>query len=217
MDERYDPKIIEPAWQAEWERTDLYLTREDPGRPKFYILEMLPYPSGAGLSVGHLHNYVPCDVVGPTSGWRDSTCCIQWAGMCSDCWLRTRLSLKRIASDRNRPALRRQLQASADDLRMRRRLDARDKFVVARVLPMDSVVLPAAPQARPRLSRERRAMVVRQVPDHPRQRAGHQRMLLAAYRQPRHQKRSSSSGTSRSPSTRIALLEDLRPAFIGAS
>ncbi len=64
MDERYDPKKIEPAWQAEWERTNLYLTREEPGRPKFYILEMFPYPSGAGLSVGHLHNYVPCDVIG---------------------------------------------------------------------------------------------------------------------------------------------------------
>ncbi|HSU89977.1 MAG TPA: leucine--tRNA ligase [Sporolactobacillaceae bacterium] len=64
MDERYDPKKIEPAWQAEWERTNLYLTREEAGRPKFYLLEMFPYPSGAGLSVGHLHNYVPCDVVG---------------------------------------------------------------------------------------------------------------------------------------------------------
>ncbi len=64
MDERYDPKKLEPFWQAEWDRTNLYLTREDPGRPKFYILEMFPYPSGAGLSVGHLHNYVPCDVVG---------------------------------------------------------------------------------------------------------------------------------------------------------
>src|SRR5579862_4529425 len=64
MDERYDPKIIEPFWQSEWDRTNLYLTREEPGRPKFYILEMFPYPSGAGLSVGHLHNYVPSDVVG---------------------------------------------------------------------------------------------------------------------------------------------------------
>jgi leucyl-tRNA synthetase len=64
MDERYDAKKIESAWQAEWDRTNLYLTREDPGRPKYYILEMFPYPSGAGLSVGHLHNYVPCDVVG---------------------------------------------------------------------------------------------------------------------------------------------------------
>ncbi|HYK64649.1 MAG TPA: class I tRNA ligase family protein, partial [Patescibacteria group bacterium] len=64
MDERYDAKKIEPFWQAEWDRTNLYLTREDPGRPKFYLLEMFPYPSGAGLSVGHLHNYVPCDVIG---------------------------------------------------------------------------------------------------------------------------------------------------------
>ncbi len=64
MDERYDPKKIEPHWQAEWDRAQLYLTREDPGRPKFYVLEMFPYPSGAGLSVGHLHNYVPCDVIG---------------------------------------------------------------------------------------------------------------------------------------------------------
>jgi len=64
MDERYDPKKIESAWQAEWERTQLYLTCEDPGRPKYYVLEMFPYPSGAGLSVGHLHNYVPCDVIG---------------------------------------------------------------------------------------------------------------------------------------------------------
>jgi leucyl-tRNA synthetase len=64
MEERYDPKTIEPKWQAEWERTQLYLTREDPSRPKFYVLEMFPYPSGAGLSVGHLHNYVPSDVIG---------------------------------------------------------------------------------------------------------------------------------------------------------
>jgi leucyl-tRNA synthetase len=64
MDERYDPKKIEPFWQAEWERAELYLTGEDRNRPKFYLLEMFPYPSGNGLSVGHLHNYVPSDVVG---------------------------------------------------------------------------------------------------------------------------------------------------------
>ncbi|MGH7917224.1 MAG: leucine--tRNA ligase, partial [Candidatus Binataceae bacterium] len=64
MDERYEPKNIEPKWRDQWERDDLYLTREEPGRPKFYVLEMFPYPSGDGLSVGHLHNYVPCDVIG---------------------------------------------------------------------------------------------------------------------------------------------------------
>ena len=64
MEERYDPAKIEAEWQAEWARTDLYRTGDDPARPKFYLLEMFPYPSGAGLSVGHLHNYVPCDVIG---------------------------------------------------------------------------------------------------------------------------------------------------------
>jgi leucyl-tRNA synthetase len=64
MNERYDPRTIEPQWREEWERTGLYLTREESGRRKFYVLEMFPYPSGDGLSVGHLHNYVPCDVIG---------------------------------------------------------------------------------------------------------------------------------------------------------
>src|SRR5579875_367097 len=64
MKERYEPAAIEFKWQQEWERSNLYVTREDPGRPKFYLLEMFPYPSGDGLSVGHLHNYVPCDVIG---------------------------------------------------------------------------------------------------------------------------------------------------------
>jgi leucyl-tRNA synthetase len=64
MDERYDPKSIEARWQAAWESSHLYLTGDDPARPKYYLLEMFPYPSGAGLSVGHLHNYVPCDVTG---------------------------------------------------------------------------------------------------------------------------------------------------------
>jgi len=64
MEDRYEPGAIEPKWQQEWERSNLYLTREEPGQPKFYVLEMFPYPSGDGLSVGHLHNYVPCDVIG---------------------------------------------------------------------------------------------------------------------------------------------------------
>ena len=64
MDERYDPKQIEPKWQAQWELENLYLTPESHDRPKYYLLEMFPYPSGEGLSVGHLRNYVPCDVIG---------------------------------------------------------------------------------------------------------------------------------------------------------
>lgn len=64
MDERYNFKDADPKWQQQWERDQIYRAVEDRSRPKFYLLEMFPYPSGDGLSVGHLRNYVPCDVMG---------------------------------------------------------------------------------------------------------------------------------------------------------
>ncbi|HUU53555.1 MAG TPA: leucine--tRNA ligase [Armatimonadota bacterium] len=63
MSERYDPQEIEPKWQARWRESDLYRTRDDAARPKFYGLEFFPYPSGDGLSVGHCRNYIPTDVI----------------------------------------------------------------------------------------------------------------------------------------------------------
>jgi leucyl-tRNA synthetase len=66
MAKRYEPKDIEPKWQKRWESADLFRTREEPGRPKFYALDFFPYPSGEGLSVGHLRNYIPTDVLART-------------------------------------------------------------------------------------------------------------------------------------------------------
>ncbi len=63
MADRYEPKSFESKWQERWEEKDLFLTREEPGRPKFYALDFFPYPSGAGLSVGHCRNYIPTDVL----------------------------------------------------------------------------------------------------------------------------------------------------------
>lgn len=54
---------IEPRWQAYWEEHGTFITREVPGRPKFYCLDMFPYPSGSGLHVGHLEGYVASDIV----------------------------------------------------------------------------------------------------------------------------------------------------------
>jgi leucyl-tRNA synthetase len=52
MSETYDPKRIEPKWQARWEADGLYRTREQPDRPKLYFVTMYPYPSG-DLHIGH--------------------------------------------------------------------------------------------------------------------------------------------------------------------
>lgn len=63
MLDRYEPARFEAKWRKAWKDADLFRTREEPGRPKFYGLDFFPYPSGAGLSVGHCRNYVPTDVI----------------------------------------------------------------------------------------------------------------------------------------------------------
>ena len=63
---RYDPASIEPKWQAEWEKARAFRTPlpdEAKGRKKFYVLDMFPYPSGAGLHVGHPEGYTATDVL----------------------------------------------------------------------------------------------------------------------------------------------------------
>jgi leucyl-tRNA synthetase len=59
----YDPKAIEPKWQAFWRERGTFRTRIEPGKPKFYVLDMFPYPSGEGLHVGHPKGYIATDVL----------------------------------------------------------------------------------------------------------------------------------------------------------
>lgn len=63
MATRYEPESFEAKWRQKWEQEDLFRTREDADKPKFYGLDFFPYPSGAGLSVGHCRNFVPTDVL----------------------------------------------------------------------------------------------------------------------------------------------------------
>lgn len=63
MAERYDPQKVQAKWQPEWQKMGLYKTSDDRSKPKFYCLDFFPYPSGNGLSVGHLRNYIPTDVI----------------------------------------------------------------------------------------------------------------------------------------------------------
>ncbi|MBA2662640.1 MAG: leucine--tRNA ligase [Bradymonadaceae bacterium] len=59
----YRPEEIEPKWQAVWERDKTFRSLEGGGKPKFYVLDMFPYPSGSGLHVGHVEGYTATDIV----------------------------------------------------------------------------------------------------------------------------------------------------------
>ena len=58
----YDHINIEQKWQHRWQETSIYKVSEDKTRPKFYVLDMFPYPSGAGLHVGHPLGYIASDI-----------------------------------------------------------------------------------------------------------------------------------------------------------
>ncbi len=58
----YDFKAIESKWQAYWAELKTFRAVEDASRPKFYVLDMFPYPSGAGLHVGHPLGYIASDI-----------------------------------------------------------------------------------------------------------------------------------------------------------
>ncbi|MCQ2138735.1 MAG: leucine--tRNA ligase, partial [Bacteroidales bacterium] len=58
----YNFKEIEKKWQAYWADNHTFQTKTDPSKPKYYVLDMFPYPSGAGLHVGHPLGYIASDI-----------------------------------------------------------------------------------------------------------------------------------------------------------
>ncbi len=60
---KYDHKAIDAKWQKFWENNKTYHATNDSDKPKYYVLSMLPYPSGSGLHVGHVTGYTAADII----------------------------------------------------------------------------------------------------------------------------------------------------------
>ena len=63
MKPKYDPRAIEKKWQKIWRERKTFCSKIDWSKPKYYVLDMFPYPSGAGLHVGHVTGYTGTDIV----------------------------------------------------------------------------------------------------------------------------------------------------------
>jgi leucyl-tRNA synthetase len=68
--QRYNPKEIEPKWQQAWAESGIHQTENDSSKPKKYILEFFPYPSGAAMHVGHVRNYAIGDAMARSARMR---------------------------------------------------------------------------------------------------------------------------------------------------
>ncbi len=61
--EKYEPGVVEEKWQKIWQENKAFSCKDSDQRPKYYVLDMYPYPSGQGLHVGHLEGYTATDIV----------------------------------------------------------------------------------------------------------------------------------------------------------
>ncbi|HMG15708.1 MAG TPA: class I tRNA ligase family protein, partial [Saprospiraceae bacterium] len=62
MDYKYKPNEFESFWRERWSKEKIYRVENDTSKPKFYVLDMFPYPSGSGLHVGHPLGYIATDI-----------------------------------------------------------------------------------------------------------------------------------------------------------
>ena len=67
---KYNPSLIEKKWQKKWNDLEIFKEKIDYNKPKYYVLEMLPYPSGA-IHMGHVRTYTLADLVARVKKGKD--------------------------------------------------------------------------------------------------------------------------------------------------
>ena len=126
----YEPKAIEPKWQAHWRERAVFAAKLDPDKPKFYVLDMFPYPSGAGLHVGHPKGYIATDVLSRYKRMRGFNVLhpMGWDafGLPAEQYAIETGTHPRETTARNIDNLRRQLQALGTDYDWSREIDTTD-------------------------------------------------------------------------------------------
>lgn len=89
LEDRYNFHTIEKKWQKIWDDEKAYKVEIDHDKEKFYALVEFPYPSGAGLHVGHPRSYTALDVIARKNACRALTFYIRWVLTLSGCRPRT--------------------------------------------------------------------------------------------------------------------------------
>ena len=179
MSERYDPSTIEPNWQQYWDEHETFRAERHPGKPKAYVLDMFPYPSGAGLHVGHPEGYTATDIVARYKRMRgfDVLHPMGWDafGLPAE-----QHAIKTGTHPRDDHAQEhRDLPAPAQDARLQLRLGARGRHDRSRLRQVDAVDLPPALQARARVPGGDAGQLVPGARHRARERRGHRRQERA--------------------------------------
>ena len=176
----YDHQPIELKWSERWSaQSDLYRAKDDGSRPRYYVLEMLPYPSGR-LHMGHVRNYSIGDALARYK-WMRGFDVLHPMGWDAFGLPAENAAIKNKRHPRewtlaNIAHMKRQLPPH----RLQLRLGSRSLHLRAGVLPLEPVVLPEDAGARPGVPQEVAGELVPGVRHGAGERAGGRRLLLAA-------------------------------------